>query len=332
MSATNTVLEKPVAEVEPDAAPKEEIPGLVSVIIPTFNRADTLPRAMMSVLGQSYSNLELLIMDDGSTDNTAELVAAINDPRVRYFRLPGNGGASRARNAGLEQARGEFIAFQDSDDEWLMEKLRRQVEAARSAGDVPVTVFHTKIQYGRDDRTSEYGARKVSVLPLPDTQPDSDFRKNIQKINIVSTQCLLVNRKAMDLVPRFDTRLVNNNDWGYAIELMYKTKVIFLDEPLVMTYLQTNSISRIKRPGVRCQLLLVQKMSRFEDADMRVMGEHYGRIGWGLAKLGSPKLARRLLLRGVRLAPTYHKNWARLLVNELRILVGVKGSRKPQPA
>ena len=129
----------------------EDAGPLVSVILPTFNRAATLPRAIMSVLDQSYRNLELLIVDDGSRDNTAEVVAGIRDPRLRYNPLEVNGGASSARNAGLREAKSDFIAFKDSADEWLAGKLEKQVRAAQAAGEAAVTVFHPKLLYGRDD-------------------------------------------------------------------------------------------------------------------------------------------------------------------------------------
>lgn len=97
-----------------------------SVIIPTFNRLNFLKEAIDSVLTQSYATLELLIVDDGSTDGTAEFVASLND-RVRTFNQP-NHGPSAARNFGIRQARGEFIAFLDSDDLWLPDKLKTQID------------------------------------------------------------------------------------------------------------------------------------------------------------------------------------------------------------
>src|ERR1041385_7139241 len=101
---------------------------LVSVVLPTYQRAGTVGRAMRSVLAQTHSELELIVVDDGPDDGTADVVARINDPRVKYLRFPKRMGVSKARNVGVEAARGELIAFQDSDDEWLLDKLARQVE------------------------------------------------------------------------------------------------------------------------------------------------------------------------------------------------------------
>src|SRR5262245_7829489 len=90
----------------------------VRIVLPTYNRAALLPRAIRSVLRQTYSDFELIVVDDGSEDATADAIQCFADPRLRYLRLPSNRGAGAARNAGIRMARAAFIAFQDSDDEW----------------------------------------------------------------------------------------------------------------------------------------------------------------------------------------------------------------------
>jgi glycosyltransferase involved in cell wall biosynthesis len=294
---------------------------LVSVVLPTYNRAATLPRAISSILHQGYDNLEILVIDDGSTDNTTEAMARITDPRVRYVPLEKNMGASRARNAGLRLARGDYIAFQDSDDEWLAGKLEKQLKAALEKGPGPVSVFHPKIMYGCDERAN-YGKYRVCCLPAIDTSSPPDFHQLVHQINIISPQTLLISRAALDKVGPFDERLVNNNDWGFAIDIVYNTDVVYLDEPLVMTYLQGDSLSTLKRKGVRCQLLIMRRLRACGDLRATVYGAHLGRIGWGLAKLGNPRLARRMLFKAVRLQPANWKNWARLVVTEFKVLTG----------
>lgn len=103
----------------------------VSVIIPSYNAVNTILETVESVLAQSYSNFELLIVDDGSTDQTLEIVESINDPRIRVFKYVNAGvqGPAAGRNRGLAHARGKLIAFLDHDDVWLPEKLQCQVEA-----------------------------------------------------------------------------------------------------------------------------------------------------------------------------------------------------------
>lgn len=100
---------------------------LVSVIIPTYNRADELPDTLDSVLAQTHDRLEVLVVDDASDDDTAAVVTSYDDPRVEYIRHDRNRGGSAARNTGIDAATGEYIALLDSDDEWLPQKLERQL-------------------------------------------------------------------------------------------------------------------------------------------------------------------------------------------------------------
>src|SRR3990170_4524560 len=100
---------------------------LVSVVVPAFNRAQTVPAAVRSVLRQQYDPLEVIVVDDGSADGTAEAARAGGDPRVRVIANARAKGAQGARNSGILAARGEWIAFNDSDDEWLPGKLAMQL-------------------------------------------------------------------------------------------------------------------------------------------------------------------------------------------------------------
>ena len=96
---------------------------MISVVIPTYNPAQTIRMAVDSVLNQTYRDIELIIVDDASTDGTQDVVTQIADDRIRYLRLEQRSGACNARNIGALSARGEFISFQDSDDKWHLDKL-----------------------------------------------------------------------------------------------------------------------------------------------------------------------------------------------------------------
>ena len=101
---------------------------LISVIIPTFNRAHVLLRAVDSVLKQSYKNFELIVIDDGSTDHTDELLSSyVREGKIQYLKQE-NKGVSSARNFGVKSSKGDWLAFLDSDDEWLKGKLQKQVD------------------------------------------------------------------------------------------------------------------------------------------------------------------------------------------------------------
>ena len=295
---------------------REALPGLVSVVLPTFNRSRTLARAMRSVLGQGYSNLELIVVDDGSTDDTAGLVASFSDPRIRYEKLERNQGASAARNRGLELARGEFIAFQDSDDEWLADKLERQVASARGARAESIAVFHMKVVYGRDEQRV-YGPGRVCCVPrLDDEAGERDFLKISHRQNVISPQTLMFSSNVLDKIGGFDKLLVNSVDWDFSLRLVAASSVIFIEEPLVMTYIQDDSISTLRKNMVRSQLRIILKLRRRGGVDRKVLGGHFARIGLMIGRLGKPRMARRLLANSITLSPASAQNWAKLLVNE----------------
>ena len=110
----------------------------ISVIIPTYNRAGILNRAIQSVFNQTFRDFELIVVDDGSTDDTARSVASL--PSIKYLSQ-NHSGVSKARNLGIEHARGEWLAFLDSDDKWLPEKLERQINYANAHPEI--RIFHS---------------------------------------------------------------------------------------------------------------------------------------------------------------------------------------------
>ena len=107
---------------------------LISVVIPCYNRRNRILASVESVLGQSYENLELIVVDDGSTDGTAALFENYPDKRLRFLRYEQNRGACHARNYGAERSTGEYLAFQDSDDVWHRDKLEKQIHHIRETG------------------------------------------------------------------------------------------------------------------------------------------------------------------------------------------------------
>jgi glycosyltransferase involved in cell wall biosynthesis len=170
---------------------------LVSVVIPVFNGQDYLPAALESVARQTLSDLEIIIVDDGSTDATARLVAGFGDDRIRYLRQE-RSGAAAARNAGVRQAVGPLIAFLDADDLWLPEKLARQVSALEDGcGDLIFT--------------------KVEEFLSPDltAAEASEVRLKQGALNGLSASTCLVRRADFDRIGPLDTglRIAEFIDW-----------------------------------------------------------------------------------------------------------------------
>ena len=153
---------------------------LVSVVLPTYNRERTLHRAINSVLQQTYHEIELIVVDDGSTDQTRSVVQAYKDERIRYI-YQSNQGACVARNRGVSEARGLYIAFQDSDDEWMEDKLERQIAyMEQTQADV---VFHAFRRHGL-----EAEPERIPSETIPSRQV---FFEDIVPVNMISTQTIL---------------------------------------------------------------------------------------------------------------------------------------------
>ena len=207
----------------------------VSVVLPTYNRAPLLGRALRSVLGQSYGDFEVLVIDDGSTDETAGVVAAVGDPRVRYVRLARNTGAGAARNVGIRMSRGKFLAFQDSDDEWLPSKLAKQMSAF-GRGPSGLGVVYSDMQRVWGDGTTTYRA-------APDVLPGRLVGTWFYQVCDLGVQSTLIRREWLDAAGHFNEELPALEDLEMFIRLSRLCAFERLREPLVR-YHDTQGLSK----------------------------------------------------------------------------------------
>jgi glycosyltransferase involved in cell wall biosynthesis len=221
----------------------------VSIIIPTFNRADLIPRSIKSVLNQTYMDFELIIVDDASTDNTEDIIQNIDDSRLRYIKHEENRGGSAARNTGIRAAQADFIAFQDSDDEWLPEKLDKQM---RIFEDAPLTVGVVYAGFWRIE-----GGQK-QYIPGPSQQVrDGDIHDQLLKGNFITTQAAVVRKECFKKAGLFDEHLARLQDWELFIRISRHYNFLFIDEPLVISYFTPESISSKEDNLIKaCELIL----------------------------------------------------------------------------
>jgi len=176
----------------------------VSVIVPTYNRATLLLTALRSIAAQSFQDLELIVVDDGSTDRTRELVSALGNPKIRYFYQE-NRGAAAARNLGIKRSRGEFVAFLDSDDCWLEAKLERQVDllqTQRSPGCVTGYFLHT------------LRGRRMAVVPSAEA---TSLRGILWKNTLQPCTTFACRRSVFRQVGGFDETLRRGQDTDWLI-------------------------------------------------------------------------------------------------------------------
>ena len=199
----------------------------VSVIIPTYNREATLKRAVESVLNQTYTDFELIIVDDGSTDNTRQLVENIHDDRITYYYVKINSGAAAARNYGIERAEGEYIAFQDSDDYWHSDKLEKQMKVMESNTDIGF-VYHI-IKYNLKDDL-------CLIIPSSDIPLDKKMGNIYEQLlydNMVGCPAILVKKECLETCGYFDTSLKALEDYDLVLRLGKNYKAGFINEPLI---------------------------------------------------------------------------------------------------
>lgn len=217
---------------------------LVSIVIPSYDRAAVLPASVRSVLNQSYRNLELIVVDDGSQDNTREVLAAIDDKRLRYV-YQDNAGACAARNRGVAEAKGDYIAFHDSDDIWHPDKLEKQMRAMlKTNADVVV-------------------CKQVHTLPdgstrLTPKRIGEGFLSPTDDIHGVGTQTI-VTRKAVLRQEPFDVAMPRLQDFEWLYRVRKHHTIYCVAEGLVDYVVGDDSITRNHEKRYQAQKLFLEK-------------------------------------------------------------------------
>lgn len=195
---------------------------MISVILTTYNRAHILPRAIESVLSQTYDDWELVIIDDCSQDETARVVKGYNDPRIQYFKTPVNGGSSSARNFGFEKSKGEYIVFLDDDNEFAPLFLEEAEYRLRTA--------HESVKGIRVGRTVIQVGYRTYAPPITHTGFDSiDWG-------------FLMKREVMENI-QYDTNIYGDEDADFGIRFAERYKQLYIDKPLIIAHGEENEDS-----------------------------------------------------------------------------------------
>jgi glycosyltransferase involved in cell wall biosynthesis len=199
----------------------------VSVVIPMFNRIGSIGRAIASVQAQTMTDLEIVVVDDGSSDGSPERVEGMDDARIRLIRRSRNGGASAARNSGIAAARGALVAFLDSDDEWLPRKLEVQVAKLAAAPD-DAGVSCTGVEMHLLDHAI------VRLQPLEET---GDWARRLaMDCDLSPGTTQLTRRHVFDAVGPLDETLPRFEDWDWLIRYTRAGRIVPVREPLARVY------------------------------------------------------------------------------------------------
>ena len=266
----------------------------VSIVMPTRNRATLLPRALASVYAQTVEEWELIVVDDGSLDDTPALItaAAAADPRVRAICTTGIGAAA-ARNRGIAAASAPYIAFLDDDDEWLPAKLERQLEVA--ADDVLV---HTAF--------IETDGADVRLAGLVDV--GADTLVTLLRGNQLGNSTVLAPRRALNAVGGFDERLPRLQDWDLWLRLAARLRFRLLPQPLVRIHRTVDSISGRSDALVRAAAMIADKLPAI--ASTAQLPEGYFGLAHTLIGAGEGRAGRVYMRRALRLRPLAPRRWA----------------------
>jgi glycosyltransferase involved in cell wall biosynthesis len=270
---------------------------MVSIILPTHNREKEISRAIRSVLEQSHSHFELIVVDDGSTDGTAAVVESFDDRRIRYIKHGERRGGGAARNTGIQAARHDYIAFQDSDDEWLPHKLATQVQRLeRAPGEIgAVYCGYIRVDPGRSQ--SYFPQQRIR-------DREGDIHAALLRENFVGTPTLLVRRQCFERIGLFDERLPRFQDWELMIRLAAAYRVGFISEPLLRAYYADDNISSAHdRSLAEAEALILEKHAGVFAA---AGGEILSYRLWHLAHLwfmcGEMAKGRKALRRATKVA------------------------------
>ena len=285
---------------------KKENP-LISVIIPTYNREHFLKDAIESVLSQTYNNLELIIVDDGSVDNTQQLVQKFTDKRINYIRQE-HKGASTARNRGIQEVKGEYIAFLDSDDIWLPKKIEKQLKIFRESKLSPGIVY-AGVQY-IDSHSNRKKQRKLSNYRGKILR--QLLRKNIAGIG----STILVKRECFKKCGLFDESLSSRVDLDMLIRICQHFTADFVPEVLCSIRVHDKRITADIAGKIKSREILFKKIYPYLKQYSILLAKYLYETGELYLKIDNTKKAKEYIVRSLKVFPLWRSILALVRLNK----------------
>lgn len=274
---------------------------MVSVVIPTHNRVDLLPRAITSALNQTYNDIEVIVVSDGSTDNTDAFMQKYdNDGRVRYINYSPAKGGNYARNTGIDAAKGEYVAFLDDDDEWLPTKIERQV--ALMEADNEVGLVYTGIN-------CIYVNESICYSFKPTLR--GNLSKKILFRNYIGSTSSVMLRQSLCRSCRFDENLQALQDFDLWIKVMQGCKADVVSEPMVNYYNYRNQ-TQVSSSTAKYIQAIDYINKKYADLFKKLTAQEFRQkqvndimlLGNKAMRNNSPKEARKFFLKALSLHPS----------------------------
>jgi len=244
----------------------------VSVVIPTYNRAHLIGRAIQSILNQSYQDFEIIVVDDGSTDDTEGVIKEFQkrDERVRYIRHEKNKGGSAARNSGIKSVRGDYVALLDDDDEWLPEKIEKQVIKIKKSLD-KVGVIYSGFFYV-SDKSGKIISESVPTLR-------GNVYTNLLKGCILGSPTPLIRKSCFQKAGLYDDALSSCQDWDMWIRLSKYYEFDFIADIVAKHHVHGAQISVDLNSKIQARKTLIRKYQTDLSKHPSILSEHSRRLG-----------------------------------------------------
>lgn len=258
---------------------------LVSIIIPTYNRLELLKRSVESVIAQTYENWELIIVDDCSEDGTKEYIEGLKDSRVSYYRNEMNMGPAASRNVGVSKAKGSLLAFQDSDDVWMPDKLTKTVEALLAAPAGYAAAYH---------EMQEETGDMVPSRSIPLEQKDGEIFSYMLLYPMIGIPAAVIKKSCFDACGGFNEELKSLEDYEFFLRIARSYPILFVPEPLIHIYDTKGSVNKRQKDKIDTEVYVLNTMygelaSRgllhLKIAMIRLQAENYGCEDYAYEKL-----------------------------------------------
>jgi len=264
----------------------------VSVIIPTYNRELLITRAIRSVLNQTYRDFELIVVDDGSIDNTVGIVNGFNDPRIKYIRHDKNRGVAAARNTGIKAARGSYIAFQDSDDEWLPTKLEKQLQAFTAAPPKVGVVYSGvwRVENNKKTYFIHYAKR-------------GNLYYSLFKLGFIYLQSAMVKKECFFKVGIFDEEIPGAEDWELWLRISKYYHFRCIEEPSVSIYDTPDSLSKQQNLDIKIYHFILTKYQDDFKKDKGLLSDYLLAVGNYLCENSDFTKGKGYLIQSVKANP-----------------------------
>lgn len=278
---------------------------VVSVVIPAYNRAHLISRAIASVLNQTYQDFEIIVVDDASSDNIEEIVNSLDDERIRYIRHATNKGAGAARNSGITAAQGIYIALLDSDDEWFPEKLEKQVDRFDLSGEKTGVVYNGHLIVA--ENTNEIIARNFPTVR------GNVYIHALRYCLVGGGSTAMVKRECFQKAGLFDERLPSLEDWELWIRIAKICEFDFIPDILTKRYIHGQQLTTTLKGKIKARREIIKKhypdLSRYPS----ILADHLNRLGVLYSYESNLAEARRLFLKSIIKRPVQYFAYVRIL-------------------